>query len=260
MIRPNQAYTARILALKDRHNALRDGPAPDSPAAKDISSFGSFGSLPWRLACNGCMAAIDHLVAWNALLSAGIAPVVAGYTLCRASFEGAVLCRWFIDPGIPQPERLRRAAAMTFDEFKNSRLLIHSLEALKPGDDRLKPQKQYYEQQCQELTEMIKDHLSISGGAKAPEMSKANLTQLFGLYAEGGGESVYRSLSGAAHGVVSIIGSMSVRGETEDNSPVGLTFSMEADPFGIVITTHSAIGTTEKALFELEGYGGRSRP
>ncbi len=55
--------------------------------------------------------AVDHLYAWQQLVSAGPIPIYAPITLLRAALEAGVTTRWLVDPRRIAMERVGRGIA-----------------------------------------------------------------------------------------------------------------------------------------------------
>jgi hypothetical protein len=60
-------------------------------------------------------------VIWQRLLTGGWQPFAAHMTLIRGAMEGAVACRWLIDPWQDSAERIRRGVALLLDDCGNRR-------------------------------------------------------------------------------------------------------------------------------------------
>lgn len=83
--------------LFDRLGLLaREAVAPGSNASKDASV--PLGHHVRILAIDHLSTGLEHLVMWRRLLMSGVQPNAVHMTLIRGAMEGAVNCRWLIDP------------------------------------------------------------------------------------------------------------------------------------------------------------------
>jgi hypothetical protein len=65
--------------------------------------------------------ASDHLTAWKLIVYGGLIPIYSPMTLLRAALEGAVMCRWLVDPR-PEPlERVARGVAAQVADYDERR-------------------------------------------------------------------------------------------------------------------------------------------
>jgi hypothetical protein len=110
---------ARLDKLWPRLEAARRAPpAPGSNAAKD-------NGLPEARFVNlhagqALWSAIDHLNTWRLLLEGAkvpTVPILAHVTLLRGAIEGAMMCRWLLEPGKPPMTRVARGYAAQLDEY-----------------------------------------------------------------------------------------------------------------------------------------------
>lgn len=183
---------ARAPVLFDRLGAAaRAGIAPGSQAAEDATSV--LGHHTRIMAIDHLATGIEHLVIWHRLLTGGSQPFATHMTLIRGAMEGAVTCRWLIDPRQDPAERVRRGVALLLDDYGNRRDFERDFgidpAAIKPpaksGADRYK--------ELQTERESVK-----IGPIKVPSM-----TYRFGGYIglrPGPGRAIYRLLSAYAHG------------------------------------------------------------
>jgi hypothetical protein len=108
---------AQAPILFDRLTATsRAGAQAGSDAATDEAS--PLGHHV-RMAIDHLMTGLDHLVMWHRLLTAGVQPYASHITLIRGAMEGAVTCRWLIDPREDSAERVRRAVALLLEDYGN---------------------------------------------------------------------------------------------------------------------------------------------
>jgi hypothetical protein len=83
------------------------------PDAVTLSVAGRDKRLPFGI-CAGIFAgqslavAADHLRVWTQILDGHLIPVFAHMTLIRSALEGAIRCRWLVDPKVDGAERAAR--------------------------------------------------------------------------------------------------------------------------------------------------------
>lgn len=190
------AKLAQILAnagvLFDRLGATaRAGIASGSPAAEDAAA--ELGHHTRIMAIDHLATGLEHLVIWHRLLTGGSQPFATHMTLIRGAMEGAVTCRWLIDPRQDSAERVRRGVALLLDDYGNRRDFERDFgidpAAIKPpaksGADRHK--------QLQEKRD----------AANIGRVKVETMTYRFGGYIglqPGPGRAIYRLLSAYAHG------------------------------------------------------------
>jgi hypothetical protein len=166
------------------------GAQPGSLAATDESS--PLGHHVRIQAIDHLTTGIDHLVMWHRLLTSGVQPYAAHITLIRGAMEGAVTCRWLIDPREDSAERVRRGVALLLDDYSNRADFERDFgiaDAIKP------PAKSAADRRADLKAERIAAKI---GPTQAPRM-----TALFGGYIglpPARGRAVYRLLSAWAHG------------------------------------------------------------
>lgn len=183
---------ARAPLLHDRLGATaRAGIAPGSPAAEDATA--ELGHHTRIMAIDHLATGLEQLVIWQRLLTAGSQPFAAHMTLIRGAMEGAVTCRWLIDPRQDSAERVRRGVALLLDDYGNRRDFERDFgidpAAIKPpaksGADR------------------FKELQSERDAANIGRVKVETMTYRFGGYAglqPGPGRAIYRLLSAYAHG------------------------------------------------------------
>lgn len=98
---------AGVWPLRDRYHALvAAGPTPDSLAARhDRDRLDRLALEYARQQWGLCQ---DNLIAYEAVLAQGIQPQHAHASLLRQAIEGAVTCRWLIEPDLPDDKRRLR--------------------------------------------------------------------------------------------------------------------------------------------------------
>ena len=245
------ARLAEILAqapiLFDRVGAVaRAGASPGSEAARDASV--PLGHHVRIMAIDHLSTGIEHLAMWHRLLIAGVQPNAVHMTLIRGAMEGAVTCRWLIDPREDSAERVRRGVALLLDDYGNRRdfetdfgILAH---VMKP------PAKSGAERYTELQTE--RDAAEI-GHTKVPKM-----TPLFGGYIglpPARGRAIYRLLSAYAHGKQwkGLTAKFQVVEEATEVPGARLVKVTANDDMSVVLTALGA-RTATTALNELETY------
>lgn len=169
----------------------RAGIAPGSPAAEDATS--ELGHHTRIMAMDHLSTGLEHLVVWHRLLTGGSQPYATHMTLIRGAMEGAVTCRWLIDPRQDSAERVRRGVALLLEDYGNRRDFERDFgidpAAIKPpaksGDDR------------------YKELLAARDAAKIGPIKVPSMTYRLGGYSHlepGPGRAIYRLLSAYAHG------------------------------------------------------------
>ena len=250
------ARLAEVLApapmLFDRLGVLaRAAGVPGSKASEDASM--PLGHHVRILAVDHLSTGLEHLVMWRRLLMSGVQPNAVHMTLVRGAMEGAVNCRWLIDPRRDDTERVRRGVAMLLDDYANRRGFEKdfgiSPDAITPpaksGADR--------------YTELKVER----GTAGIGRITMPDMTTLFGGYiglTPARGRAMYRLLSAFAHG-------KQWKGLTADfeeadsaaDFPGGRVVRVTAnDDVSLAMTTLGA-RTAATALDELEAYCGTTQ-
>ena len=83
--------------LSERHQELaRSTGARGSQRLADEARSAGLGHEVWDLAMDQIASGIDHLIAWRALIEAGVQPAFAHLTLLRGAMEAAVTARWLL--------------------------------------------------------------------------------------------------------------------------------------------------------------------
>ncbi len=241
---------ARAPLLFDRLTATsRAGAEIGSDAATDEAS--PLGHHVRIMAIDHLMTGLDHLVMWNRLLTAGVQPYASHVTLIRAAMEGAVTCRWLIDPREDSAERIRRGVALLLEDYGNREDFERDFgiaEAVNP------PAKTAAARRAELKAERIAAKI---GSTQAPKM-----TTLFGRYTglpPARGRAVYRLLSAWAHGKQ--WKGMTARFEVVEGAvavPGGKLVKVTADDDLSLNLTLLGMMTATKALNELDAYCRRS--
>jgi hypothetical protein len=234
--------------LFDRLSATsRAGAQPGSNAATDEAS--PLGHHVRIMAIDHLITGLDHLVMWHRLLTAGVQPYASHITLIRGAMEGAVTCRWLIDPREDSAGRVRRGVALLLEDYGNRDDFERDFgiaDAIKP------PAKTAAARRAELKAARIAAKI---GPTQAPKM-----TTLFGGYIglpPARGRAIYRLLSAWAHGkqwkgmtakfeivegAVAVPGGKLVRATANDDLSLNLTV------LGMM--------TSARALNELDAYCG----
>ncbi len=105
-------------ANRDRITATSlAGAQPGSAAATDEAS--PLGHHVRIMAIDNLMIGLDHLVIWHRLLTAAVQPNASHITLIHGAMEGAVTCRWLIDPRVDSVGHVRRGVALLLEDYGN---------------------------------------------------------------------------------------------------------------------------------------------
>lgn len=253
------ATTARLVevlaqapVLFDRlHTTAQAGASPGSEAAKDASApLGHHGQI---MAIDHLSCGVEHLVVWRRLLLAGVQPYAAHMTLVRGAMEGAVTCRWLIDPRADSADRIRRGVALLLEDYGNRRDFERDIGI---AADAIKPPAKSAADRYTELR--AARTANKIGATQVPKM-----TALFGGYAglqAGHGRAIYRLLSAYAHG-------KQWKGLTTANEvvedaiavPGGQLMKVTANDDWSVRMTLFGVRAAAAAVGELETYYGADR-
>jgi hypothetical protein len=239
---------AQAPVLFDRLTATsRDGAQPGSEAAMDEAS--ALGHHVRIMAIDHLMTGLDHLVMWHRLLTAGVQPYASHITLIRGAMEGAVICRWLIDPREDSAERVRRGVALLLEDYGNRDDFERDFgiaDAIKP------PAKTAADRRAELKAARIAAKI---GPTQTPKM-----TTLFGGYIglpSARGRAVYRLLSAWAHGKQ--WKGMTAKFEVVEGAvagPGGKLVKVTAnDDLSLNLTTLGMM-TAARALNELDAYCG----
>jgi hypothetical protein len=262
--RQDPKITARLLRslaavpeLFARINALQlAGLSPQSEAAKDAElppGDDKVGQHVAFLATQHLSNGIQHLLAWHELFKAETQPIAAHLTLVRGAVEGAVLCRWLVDPGNDSAERLRRGAALQLEDYRH-RLCFEedwgiSADAFPHGKAGA-ARREDLRRVCDKA------------GIVPPKVP--GWMDLAGMYADFRtpdiGRGWYRLLSGYTHGMewpLLFVTNVDVEGAPE--VPGGLLKNISANDNMAAAATEHAVRITRTALDELADYEGRPR-
>lgn len=249
------ATLSAIGPVRDRQNVLAQAPpAVGSPAQVDASR--SLGNATFTHAAIASSIAVDHVEAWHRLLSVGRLQTLAAHaSLARAAMEGAVTCRWLVDPRIDSEERRWRGAIAELEDHRQRR----EFERTAGITDHPPPSRSGAERYAEHERRMRRERVwRADHNQRMPAV-----TDLFREYAiadkPGGGEWLYRLLSAFAHGkqwsiLLGEIGERRAAANMPDVYIARLTSSDE-------VTLRAALHTVDvlrAALDELERYAGRS--
>jgi hypothetical protein len=121
------ADLARLNDLRDRRGVITfTAPAPGSRAARDLADPARAYAHDQAIGC--IKAALDHLVAWRALLvDAKIMPTYAHMSLLRTAHEAALLAQWLMDPSIDDDTRRARGIAAQFADYQERKKFEDSI-------------------------------------------------------------------------------------------------------------------------------------
>ena len=191
---------------------------------------------------------IEHLVVWHRLLTAGVQPYAAHMTLVRGAMEGAVTCRWLIDPRVASAERVPRGVALLLEDYGNRRDFERDFGI--PADVIKPPGKN--------ATARYAELCLARDAARIRRMDAPPMTARFGGYAglpPSRGRAVYRLLSAYAHGRQWKGLTMTVQfvGDAAEITRERLAKVSANDELSVMLTV-LATRTATVALDELETY------
>ena len=245
------ARLAEILAqapiLFDRLNAVALAAAsPQSEATKDASM--PLGLHVRILTSDHLSTGIEHLVVWHRLLTASVQPFGVHMTLIRGAMEGAVTCRWLMDPRDNSAERIRRGVALLLEDYGNRRDFARDFgipaSAIKPPGTGA----------ADRFQELAKD----CDAAKIGRMKVPSMTYRFGGYTglrPGPGRAIYELLSAYAHGKQ--WKGLTAKFEAVEDAaavPGGRVVKVTANDDMAVLLTDLGMRVAAIALGELEAY------
>jgi hypothetical protein len=226
--------------------ALTTEPAPASAAALERHDW--LSALSHDVAAGSMRVAIDHLVTWREIYAGGIQPTFAHLTLIRTAHETAWLAHWLMEPGIDHSTRLARGVAAQCDDYDERRKFEEAVGAA----PAVPPAKSAADRLADLMTEATSRGLTRLNKNGDPILSTTlpSIVALFDRYEpdrRGRGSSVYRVLSGSAHGkqwaTVQNIQASSSLGE--DNRALVL---VDANPVAAMAATQRAVNAMQRAL------------
>ena len=238
---------AEAPALFDRlGDAARAGVSPESRAAKDANT--PLGHHARILAMDHLSTGIEHLVVWHRLLTSGVQPYAAHMTLIRGAMEGAVTCRWLIDPRTDSADRVRRGVALLLEDYGNRRDFERDFGI---AANAMTPPAKSAANRHAEL--QAQRDAAKTGRTDVPKM-----TALFGGYTglePGFGRGIYRLLSAYAHGKQwkGLTLKLQVVEDGPDAAGARLVKVSANDDLSAMLTS-LAMRTATVALAELEAY------
>lgn len=244
----------RVPALIDGYEAVvKAGRAPGSPARVDAAL--PAGRTAYDLATSAWLSGGDNLLAWHHLrLGASVQPPSAQYTLLRGALEGAVTCRWLVDPWATSKERRRRGAIAQLEDYVERGKFEASIDTrpfvapAKSGADR-----------AADLRQLLVSEGEMAADATADPRS-LSMTDRFKLYAMTSGYDgswLYRVLSAFAHGrqwPLAPFGEIVER--VNDSSGDGVVIKLTAREGPVDGVTVVAFLALQRALAELTWYMG----
>ena len=239
---------------------MKAGPAPKSQARKEAARpLGQYVSI---LAGQHLSAGIDQLHTWHRLLTPVLTPmgrlevfepIAAHLTLIRGAIEGAVMCRWLVDPRVEAATHIQRGLALMIEDYRNQRAWEYD-RGIAP-DAFVAPGRTGAQRH--------QDFVTARRDAKIEDVEVPNFVDLCGLYAglqsACHGRAWYRLLSANAHGYQ--WGSMAVVLEEVEGAPEipgGRLRMTSANDEVAVTATGLAVRAAKIALGEYAAYEGRS--
>ena len=236
---------------------VRTGSSPQSEATKDTAQ--PLGCHVPILAGTHLSNGMEHLLSWHRLLLPptpqghtieGWQPLAAHVTLIRACMEGAVMCRWLVDPKADSAVRIQRAVALLLDDYRNRR----AWECDRGIADADFGKGKNGAQRLEDLRQARDD-------AKIEAVPVLKYTELFGLYAgyrkPSSGSAMYRLLSAWAHGLQWPLATAHlVPIEDGPKVPGGGVGRFSANDEMSAVYTSVAVRLAKAALNELMAYRG----
>jgi hypothetical protein len=254
---PKTAETlARVPELVDRFGALvRADRATPSPASDDVGQ--PAGRSAWDLATAAWQSGGDNLLAWHYLrLGADpVQPHAAHYTLIRGALEGAVTCRWLVDPYVAPERRRLRGAAAQLEDYAERRKFEDAI-----GVPPFEPPAKSGGQREADFKKLLVDADLVA--AEAVEdlrtMAMTDRCRHYALLSRRDGSWLYRVLSAYAHGLqwpLAAFGRIVERIDAPSGEGYLIRLTAREGPVdGATIIAFLAL---ERALVELTWYAGR---
>jgi hypothetical protein len=232
-----------------RETTLRALAAPGSLAAADAPlPDARFVSM---YAGQALGTALDHLAAWRSLLNGPTLPMVAHLTLIRGSLEGAVRCRWHVDPTKDAGTRVGRGfAARRADQVERSK--YEASKEAPPGPERTSGKSA-----IERLAEL--DDPDAVRARDAAGIGPVGYTKITNLMIDYGLERPYRLASALAHGQEWPLLTMHVleSGRPASDPKVQEGILTASEPAALELTL-TALGAVRVALEDLEAYRSRA--
>jgi hypothetical protein len=227
-----------------------------SDAAQD--GLARKGGLAGTFAVQQVMTALDHLLAWRALASAGHLATFAHMSLLRSALEGAVTARWLIEQKAGSPERVRRGAVAQLEDWRQRRSFETSFgvtEKTWKAAQGGKSAEQRYREHLDVMRELGMVPVPAAGEKEAPP-KMPDSTWLVDRY--GGGEWAYRLMSGFAHRAAWATGMLSAHQREVDAPalPGARGIEVVADWRWTLRMTALSAEVTREAVAEVEAYFG----
>jgi hypothetical protein len=164
--------------------------------------------------------------------------------------EGAVMCRWLVDPNADSTMRIQRAVALLLDDYRNRRAWENDRGIGDADFGKGKNAAQRHE-----------DLRQARDDAKIEAVPVLKYTKLFSLYAgyrkPSSGSAMYRLLSAWAHGLQWQLATANlVPIEDGPNVPGGGVGRFSANDEMTAVYTSLAVRLTNTAFHELMAYRG----
>jgi hypothetical protein len=231
-------------------------PLAGSDAAED--GLARKGGLAGTFAVQQVMTALDHLLAWRTLASAGHLSTFAHMSLLRSALEGSATARWLIERKAGSPERVRRGAVAQLEDWRQRRSFETSIEVTEKtwkGEQGGKSGEQRYREHLEVMRELGMVPVPAAGDKELPP-KMPDSTWLVDKY--GGGEWAYRVLSGFAHRAAWATGMLSTHRREVDTPalPGSRGIEVVADWRWTLRMTALAAEQTRMAVTEAEAYFG----
>lgn len=216
------------------------------------------GGLAGTFAVQQVSAALEHLLAWRALASAGHLSTFAHMSLLRSALEGAATARWLVEKDAGSSGRVLRGAVAQLEDWRQRRSFETSIkvtEASWKGASGGKSGAQRYREHLDVMRILGMVPPPLEGEKEVPPRMP-DTTWLVAKF--GGGEWAYRVTSGFAHRAAWAIGMLSTR-RREVASPAlpgSRGIEIVADWRWTLRMTAVAAEITRLAVAEVEAYFG----
>jgi hypothetical protein len=174
---------------------------PAAGSAAEIELANKSQAYAHLLAGTALRSALDHLLAWRKLLSAGLMPTYAHMSLLRTAHESALLAYWLLEPGADALTRQARGIAAQAEDYKERHNFEKAIDRTTPP-----PKGKLAKDRLTDLMTAA-THLGLTkldkNGKEVLKTAVPGMVELFDLYEPEKpprkGQWRYRLYSGYAH-------------------------------------------------------------
>ncbi|CAN5633878.1 hypothetical protein BH23CHL8_BH23CHL8_30140 [soil metagenome] len=189
---------------------------------------------------------VDHLGAWQSLISHGYQPNIAHLTLLRSAMETAVTGRWLMDPTIGREGRIARTAGLLLADYGH-RERFETAFGIPPP----KPPAKLAAARIADLRQLL-----AAEGVRPTDVPKPTaLFDRFCIPSGPRGSAVYNMLSGFAHGRQWVALLQEVRRVADKLGGGAMSVVTSRDDVTVVVTG-VAVRVVTVAVAEYETYIG----